>query len=451
MTKAPKIHAHAIDLLARHFNSHKKGIPEWLKNAREAYLRTPKSPSERHIVIHFSGGRQGSSAFIECIDFVGICGDDIENRFLEWANPEAASVGLKPEEREGGQGNGGKAYLRQLFEKGYFISICNGKLSIVSFVDEKKYALDFVPEGSGRDMTGESTVLPGIRTYCKEWLTAFNYEASANITIIRGIRPLKPIEPKRLMDDIQQFPQARQTINECNVQYFEDMQFRRDLTVKEPLRHPAFPDPTIISIPEVLPLDRKTVPTARPPEYPHGTLELSISAVPLQGQALASWNRIDFRSTGVSVVGYKPAEEIPLEFPQFAKHLFGACRVPLLTDPNESYEGQGRGPLIDGDLTRALYQFIASEANKLLERLAKQIQSTVASKRRKNLAKLNERLAHWIEAKLPNLNGLSEEGEDKGSGKAGRKEREQQDHEPPVVLKVHRSNVHICKGVTYNA
>ena len=33
-----KINPNAIDLLARHFNSHKKGLPEWLKNAREAYL-----------------------------------------------------------------------------------------------------------------------------------------------------------------------------------------------------------------------------------------------------------------------------------------------------------------------------------------------------------------------------------------------------------------------------
>ena len=34
----PRINPAAIDLIARYFNSHKKGLPELLKNAREAYL-----------------------------------------------------------------------------------------------------------------------------------------------------------------------------------------------------------------------------------------------------------------------------------------------------------------------------------------------------------------------------------------------------------------------------
>lgn len=36
MEKKPKIHPEAIDLLARPYNSHKKGLPEWMKNARES-------------------------------------------------------------------------------------------------------------------------------------------------------------------------------------------------------------------------------------------------------------------------------------------------------------------------------------------------------------------------------------------------------------------------------
>ncbi len=450
MKKSPKIHPHAIELLARYFNSHKKGLPEWLKNAREAYLRAPGAPADRYIAINYSKGKRGTPAYLECIDFVGISGADIESRFLEWANPEAAAVGLKPEEREGGQGNGGKAYLRQLFETGYFISICDAKLSVVGFVDKEKFVLDFVPEGAGRDLTGDSKALPGMRKYCREWLQIFGYPPDANITIVRGVSPLKPIDADRLMNEIQQFPQARQTIVACNVQYFENGSYKRDLSVKEPERHPAFPAPAKIAVPMSLDLDGKTVLTARPPDYPQGELEISISFAPLQGQALSSWNRIDFRAGGLTVVGYKPAEELPLKFPQFGNHLFGVCRLPLLTDPKDNYEAQGRGSLIDGPLSLALYRFIAAEADKLLERLAKQTQNSAAQEKKKNLEKLNDKLAQWIQKKMTSIGGLSLEGEDdQGNGKKRRRSPEPVKHDPPVKLKIHREKLQICKGVTY--
>lgn len=49
----PRINPNAIDLLARVFNTHKKGLPEWLKNAREAYLRDRVPPEERHVIVHY--------------------------------------------------------------------------------------------------------------------------------------------------------------------------------------------------------------------------------------------------------------------------------------------------------------------------------------------------------------------------------------------------------------
>src|SRR4030043_841591 len=120
MESKAKIHPAAIDLLARVFNSHKKGLPEWMKNAREAYLRKGVDTRDKRVIIldyHESKGPERT--WLECIDFVGISGTDIENKYIEWANPEVAVEGLKPGEAEGGQGNGGKAYLRQMFDKGY--------------------------------------------------------------------------------------------------------------------------------------------------------------------------------------------------------------------------------------------------------------------------------------------------------------------------------------------
>src|SRR5262249_45643298 len=149
-------------------------------------------------------------------------------------------------------------------------------------------------------------------------------------------------------------------------------------------------------------------------------LELRVAAKPLRGQALSSWNRIDFHGTGVTVIGSKKVEELPLQFPQVSQHVFGRCTVPLLVDPKDNYEGQGRGALNEGPLADALYRFIADEADKILSQLAKQLAGSVATKKRKNLEKLNERLAQWIETQLSSIRGLSETGEGSGSGKGTR-------------------------------
>jgi hypothetical protein len=443
---APKINPAVIDLVARFFNSHKKGLPEWLKNAREAYLRLGTPEAQRQIIINYQ--RDSAPQYLECIDFVGISGNDIEKNYLEWANPDAAASGLKAGQAEGGQGNGGKAYLRQLFGKGYFVSICGGKLSVVSFTDDQKYHLEFVPnELQGRDIDGDSPALAGIRAYAAGWLKAFKLPADHNITIVRGITPAKPVDVDRLFDDLQQSPQARQTVRTCTVQFFVNRAGPRALQIHEPPLHPDFPNPIVVKVPINLPYHSLNVPTAKLPDYPQGELELRVSAKPLHGQALANWNRIDFHGNGVSVIGYKEVLELPLNYGQYASHLFGRCSVPLLVNPHDNYELQGRGPLNEGPLSAALYRFIGSEADVILSKLAKSLENTAAGKKRKNLERLNAKLAAWIESKMVNIGGFSETGEGEGGGKAERKKREHKNHDPAVMVKIHRDKLDICLGV----
>lgn len=443
---ALKINPAAIDLLARYFNSHKKGLPEWLKNAREAYLRQHVAETLRQIVINYH--RDAGTQYLECIDFVGISGGDIEKNYLEWANPDAAGSGLTTGQAEGGQGNGGKAYLRQMFTKGYFISICSGRLSVVSFTDEKKYHLDFVPnEHVGKDAAGDNPVLSEIRSYAATWLKTFSLPNDHNITIVRGVAPVKPIDEDRLLEDLQQSPQARQTIRTCTVQFFVNGRHPKSLQVQEPPLHADFPAAIAVKVPEKLPYHGVQIRTTKLPEFPQGELELRVSAKPLHGQALSNWNRIDFHGAGLSVIGHKDILELPLQFPQYASHLYGRCSVPLLSDPKDNYEMQGRGALNEGPLSGALYQFIGAEADKILGKLAKSLEQTAAGKKRKNLERLNAKLTAWIESKLANIGGFSETGESEGGGKHDREKREQKHHEPPAFLKIHRDKLDICLGV----
>lgn len=451
-TRAPRIHPQAIDLLSRHFNTHKKGLPEWLKNGREGYLRLAvASRDDRNIIINYVPHGTSNDTRLECIDFAGVSGHDIEQYYMYWADPDAARRGTKAGDVEGGQGNGGKGYLRQMFAQGYFISIFDGKLSVVSFVDKEKHSLDFVPNAAaGKDSVGDSVSLPGIRKYAESWLDAFGLPKTHNITIVRGMGPTRAVEPDALFQDIQQFPQARETIRSCRVYFYQSGRSKRELLLIEPSAHPAFPKPIEVDIPSLIRWKGIDVPTAQPPRFPSGHLVLRVSAKPLRGQALETWNRIDFRAAGITTIGYRPLDELPVQFPQYRQFLFGECNVPLLTDPSDNYEMQGRGRLNDGPLSGALYQFVTEEADKILGQIAKQEANLAATKKNKNLAKLNERLSKWIESKLTDLRGLAESGPEPGPGRRDSpRKRPIKPGAPAVTLQIHRQSLDICKGVTY--
>jgi hypothetical protein len=121
----------------------------------------------------------------------------------------------------------------------------------------------------------------------------------------------------------------------------------------------------------------------------------------------------------------------------------------LLVDPKDNYELQGRVHLNEGPLANALYSFISEEADKLLGQLARQEASNVATKKRKNLERLNQCLAKWIESKLTYLRGLSLTGKEPGDGSTGKKPKEKIVHEPPVTLFIHREKLQMCQGVSY--
>lgn len=444
-----KIHPHAIDLMSRYFNTHRKGYPEWMKNAREVYLGRGTPEDKRLVIINHLSPRAGKPAILECIDCGGISGDDIETYYMDWANPEAASRGGKVIGGEGGQGNGGKSYLRQMFQEGYFISMHDGKLSVVGFIDEKKYELGFIPDPArGKDTPADNPAYP-IRKYAYSWLDAMGLPETHNVTIVRGVKPLKPIDIDDLVEEIQQYRQARQTIRTCKVLLYVDTEFKRQLAVREPELDPAFSNPIVVPIQPVIKLHSTDVATCRLPQFPPGVLRLKVSKVPLRGQVLQSWNTVDFFGDGPRAIGYKLVPELGLAYPAFANYVFGECVVPLLVDPAENYEAQGRGPLVSGPLSEALYQFIAGEVDKVLAVLAKRTAGVVASTKRKNLEVLNEKLARWIETKLSSLKGLEETGTGPGTGKPARKAPVSIPHDPPVAIRIHRGALKICAEVPY--
>lgn len=79
---------HLLDIIGNEFKfSHEKGLSEWLKNSIDAYLRADVADEESFVVFRF---RDRDEIIFECIDFVGMTSDDIDNAFKRWGDPEAA-------------------------------------------------------------------------------------------------------------------------------------------------------------------------------------------------------------------------------------------------------------------------------------------------------------------------------------------------------------------------
>src|SRR5882762_1530158 len=132
---------HLLNIIGNEFKfSHEKGLPEWIKNSVDAYIRCdpPVADDEQYIVFNFRDGRKGEQATFECIDFCGMTSSEIDNALKRWGDPKAASRG-RNKRVFGGHGNGGKFYMRQMFERSYFITYLTSKLNIFGFNEKRKY------------------------------------------------------------------------------------------------------------------------------------------------------------------------------------------------------------------------------------------------------------------------------------------------------------------------
>src|SRR3989344_6101788 len=127
-----------LDIIGNEFNfDHEKGLAEWLKNSVDAYIRKGVSDHDQRIIFRVSDGSKNNAVF-ECVDFVGMAETDIQKAFKRWGDPEAAKRGLN-KRVYGGHGNGGKFYMRQMFNESHFITYKDGKISIFGFNNNKKY------------------------------------------------------------------------------------------------------------------------------------------------------------------------------------------------------------------------------------------------------------------------------------------------------------------------
>lgn len=387
---------HLLDIIGNEFKfNHEKGLPEWIKNSVDAYIRRepPVPDDHQHIVLHFKAGTMREAPMFECIDFCGMTSEDIDKALKRWGDPKAASRGLK-KRTFGGHGNGGKFYMRQMFERSHFVTYRGGKLSIFGFNERRKYG--FARGFKDRPCSPtEALKLAGIDELSLP-LCAMDQvlRGETGFTVVRGIRPHKvkgDIRIERLCEKVRLHPQARKIVQRkpIRVLYNGKLVLERLQGERIELR-PGFDKLPPVAIPPHLSYEEdghvEQIDFAND-KYPEGELKLMVAKEPFgRNGRLSELNAIDILGEIGVIASYRLHELPHLKQYAQAEFIFGECYCPIMEDPDEDCVKNDREKLIDGPKTRALLRWIAEK----VDEVGKEIEKDEAKERKLQNLKLTD-------------------------------------------------------------
>jgi hypothetical protein len=387
---------HLLDIIGNEFKfSHEKGLPEWLKNSVDAYIRRdpPVPDDEQYVVFHFRDGRKGEPPTFECIDFCGMTSGEIDKALKRWGDPKAASRGQN-KRVFGGHGNGGKFYMRQMFDRSHFITYRNGRLNIFGFNENKKYgfARGFKDKSCTPD---EALDLAGIADLpFPAGAIDGVLNGDTGFTVVRGIQPhrIKGVIPvARLCEKVRFHPQARKIVQRKPIRVIHNGHvFLEQLKAEEIELRSGFESFSQVPIPTTLPYEEdghiERVEFSNK-NYADGYLKLWVSKEPFgRNGRLSDLNCIDILGE-IGVIASYRIHELPhlTQYAQ-AEFIFGECYCPILEDPEEDCVKNDREKLIDGPKTRALLRWVAEK----VDDVGKEIEKEEAKDRKLQNLKLSD-------------------------------------------------------------
>jgi len=373
---------HLLDIIGNEFKfSHEKGLPEWIKNSVDAYIRRdpPVADDEQYVVFNFRDGRKGEPPTFDCIDFCGMTSQEIDKALKRWGDPKAASRGQN-KRVFGGHGNGGKFYMRQMFDRSYFITYLRGKLNVFGFNENRKYG--FARGFKDKDCTpSEAVKLAGIRDIAlPPGMLDRVLQGKAGFTVVRGIQPnkIKGVIPVgRLCEKVRFHPQARKIVQRKPIRILHNGRALLERLESERVElRPGFEDMPIMPIPPELPYEEDShvdqIEFANK-KYHAGYLRLMVSKEPFgRNSRISELNCIDILGEIGVIASYRIHELPQLKQYAQAEFIFGECYCPILEDPDEDCVKNDREKLIDGPKSRALLRWVAEKVDEIGSKIEKE-------------------------------------------------------------------------------
>lgn len=398
-------HDNTLDILGAGFNfSHEKGLAEWLKNSVDAYRRAGISDRDQHIVFRFSNGTKSTSPVIECIDFVGMEYVDIDKALKMWGDPNAAKRGLKVKVY-GGHGNGGKFYMRQMFQQSYYITYKNGKINIFGFNEKQKYG--FVEEYKDKKVSlDEALNVAGINKSLIPAPILSNLEkGKTGFTIVKGIRPKKIVgyilPVLKICEKLKYHPQARSPLKFINVSIIHnDKVVIGNLKMEEIEPLSGFEKPYVFEIPEFLDsvsggeIDKKIEMANK--KYAKGNLVLRTSSLPFgHGGKKIELNCVDIVGEIGVIASYNMQQMGMLRYFPQAQYIYGECKCPILEDPNYDCVQNDREKLVANGKTDVLLVWVTKKIDEVAGNIAQKEADKEEEENVKITDEFNQILNKW--------------------------------------------------------
>ncbi len=400
------VHAEgAIRIFRASFQTHEKGLPEWVKNSADEYMRTKRDANERIIVLILNDERHRRTAAISCLDFSGMTSEVIEQHFRQWADPDAAKRGTNADSVQGGHGNGGKCYMCQMFDSHALLQTVKNGLGCTYGVPANSVKFGYFPSRND----GRNYKVPNAPLGLRDALKGLNCDANrlppvvrTAVTTCRGYTIVSGFGPKglsgraaftSLIDHFQEHPQMIRTLEFCQVYLILN---GIPLNDGEPLSLPKIPPmqggetPRIIAIPETLidPAYDTAVSTTEGGKLPPGQIVL------LTSDRSMRWKRkerhvITFKA-GTEYIGYVQIPDLDVQS-EFRDRIYGECALAAL----RPFTQNDRGPLSEAPLTRAVNVFLSEQITKYAREFEAKEKKKIDQKEKSELSKINEALDRW--------------------------------------------------------
>lgn len=426
-----EIHDNALDLIGNEFKfDHAKGMAEWLKNAVDAYRRNDVRQEEQFVVFRFTD--QGvTNPIVECIDFMGMSGLDIEKALKIWFDPEAAKRGTS-KKVYGGHGNGGKFYMRQMFKESRFITYKDGILNIFGFSEGKKYGYangykDKKMKPKEALQFAEIENLPIHEELKKKLL-----KNECGFTVVQGVGPegvKSKFKMAREVDRFKNHPQSRRILERSNVSIvYNNHSWSALLRPDELEALEEFKEVRIITVPEELSVrsgsDLVKVRMSNE-KYPSSKLILKTSSEVLaRGSKLEELNRIDILGEIGVLASYQLTELGVTSFPD-AAFVYGELvpahdgEASILEDPKNDCVSNDRVHLVKNDTTRALLEWIAGEIDKFAGEITALKREKEKANQKEITSKFNDVLNEWKNKHMRKIMSDLFSGADGAGGSVG--------------------------------
>ena len=418
----------AIGHLVSPVQSHENGLPEWAKNSSDAYVREGASPQERVVLLVFDNGGPTRTPSISCLDFVGMTSDDIELYFRVWADPNAARAQSLADDIQGGHGNGGKAYMVNMFGDHAVLHTVMGGLGCSYGVRAGTYNFGYVPNPSdGRDFpvpdaqSRLNTVLGQVGLAIENLPPGAqeSFRSRRRFTLVRGAAPKdygRSIPVQHLLDRIVSHHQMVRTLQLCSVYvavngHVYDRGRALSLPSIPPLAGGEIPRE--VPIPKTLrdPNTQMEVSTTDDGRYLTGKLVLRTSDKNMRWVPRRYRHNIQIisRSGFIGII-----EMTDLIQSYYGNRMFGECELDAL----EEYKTNERMRLAESPLTRSVTEWITGQVEDYAQQFVTRDRRRYSQEEANALSQMNSALDRWknhfMDSMLASLTGNEGEGSFQG-------------------------------------